>query len=225
MPNSAKLCAWLSPLALMISLPATAIQVTIDELIDNLDFEITDQRIVRNPSTNQPTEFEVIEIWSGSSDPVAYQEINIDYVPIKEDPAFPNPIYDAFEFKFLVISETLENWSSYSFTISGLGGLDLDNVLVGRRNELDDIDNTPVFADSEIIGDTLTFYNGLHASDTMVSYELLFDLNALYNAGIDKFDVTQTVVAASSVPEPPVLALMAAGLIGLGFTRRKRIQA
>ena len=220
MLKTASLVSWVSPLALVVALPANALQLSIQEQADNPGFEITNQFIERDLVTNVPTEFEIFESWTNLSDPDVSKRVSIDYTVIGDDPAFPDPAYSAFEFEFKVTNDTMSNWSSYGFTFSGLGGLALSDVLVGWENELEDIDFTPVFDNSQIDGNTLTFFNGSHDSGSMVSYELFFDLNKMFDANINGFNVTQAVV-----PEPSLLGLMAIGLIGIGFVGRKRKQA
>lgn len=209
MTNIAKKISWLTPLALLVSLPASAISMSITETIDNPGFKITDQFV--EVEEGIATEFEILETWKNTAHPSVHKLITIDY-------ATEIPYENPFELEFKVTNATPRDWSGYSFTFSGLGGLALGDVLVDWENELEDDDALgAVFHNSAIVGDTLRFGDGAHPSGSMVSYELFFDLDALAQAEITEIGVVQ------AVPLPAAAWLMIGGLgMLVGFAKKRK---
>ncbi|NNJ97910.1 MAG: VPLPA-CTERM sorting domain-containing protein [Gammaproteobacteria bacterium] len=150
------------------------------------------------------------ETWTSTAHPRVHKLITIDYA---NETSLANP----FEIEFKVTNATPGDWSGYSFTFSGLGGLKLSDVLVAWENEIEDIDANPAFLSSGIVGDKLSFYNGAHLSGDMVAYELYFDPAALAQAEITEIGVVQ------AVPLPAAAWLMFGGLgMLVGFARKRK---
>lgn len=209
MTNIAKKISWLTPLALFVSLPASAVPISIAETIDNPGFEILDQWVELDDAGNVD-ELEVEELWTSTAHPRVHKTITIDY-------AHETSLADPFEIEFIVYNDTPRDWSGYSFTFSGLGDLNLSDVLVDWENEIDDIDDNPAFLSSAIVGDKLGFHNGAHASGGMVAYELYFDPAALAQAEISEIGVVQ------AVPLPAAAWLMIGGLgMLVGFAKKRK---
>lgn len=209
MSNITKKLSWLTPAALFVALPASAIHLNITETIDNPGFEIVDQFV--EVEDGLATEFEVAETWTSATHPSVQKLITIDY-----QEGAPAADLAEFEFEFKVTNDTASNWSSYSFSFDGLGDLNLSDVLVSWENELEDIDDTPVFFNSEIIGNTLRFDDGAHLIGDMVSYELYFDLETMQHAGINELATVQ------AVPLPAAAWLMIGGLgMLVGFAKKR----
>ena len=189
MSNMAKKISWLTPLALLVSLPASAVNMSITQTSPNAGFTIDDYFV--EVEDGIATEFEVLETWTSTAHPRVRKLITLDYDT-------QTPAADPFEFEFKVTNDTPNDWPGYNFTFSGLGPLQLSDVLVAWENELGDVDDTPAFLSSAIVGNNLRFYNGAHpgnlADENMVAYELYFDLNALQQADITEIGVVQTAV-------------------------------
>jgi len=208
MSNIAKKISWLTPIAFLVSLPASAVPISIEQTSVNAGFEIVDQLV--EVEEGFATELEVIETWTSTAHPRVHKTVTIDY-------AHDTPLADPFEIEFKVTNATPRDWSGYSFTFSGLGDLNLADVLVDWENEIGDVDDNPAFLSSGIVGDKLSFNNGAHLSGDMVAYELFFDPAALAQAEITEIGVVQ------AVPLPAAAWLMFGGLgMLVGFARKRK---
>ena len=117
-----------------------------------------------------------------------------------------------------VSSDLLDTWTPYSFPSFGLGGLHLaDSASVPTGFGYVSTPNRLVIEDGyvsgSLIGGSMTFDDETFAS--------LGIAPGTYAASLPTDTVT-LVIGPAQLPEPASLALLALGLAGIGYSRRKR---
>jgi len=155
------------------------------------------------------------------------------YVVFEHEPSDPDGVYNTSELvDFVLYSHTgLMFNTANSTNMSGL--YDFDNTTDGGLN-ITSIDF--IFDTLDFNGQAIFSYDLIHMSTSSFTVTIQDFDDPSNNVQRDHFfqiskgiDVTSQYSAPNngnvSVPEPSVIALLSAGLVGLGFSRRRKKQA